>query len=78
VEYINGAYYYSTAVRQANGINGFDTLTAYAVSKNDIVVGAVNVNTMVTLARTRQALPIFPLVGRLPTVALNPTWLLME
>ena len=45
VEYINGAYYYSTAVRQANGINGFDTLTAYAVSKNDIVVGAVNVNT---------------------------------
>ena len=45
VEYINGSYYYSTAVRQANGTNGFDTLTAYAVSKNDLVVGAVNANT---------------------------------
>ncbi len=46
VEYINGSYYYSTGVRQANDANGgFNTLTSYAVSKNDLVVGAVNVNT---------------------------------
>jgi hypothetical protein len=45
VEYINGSYYFSAAVRQANGTNGFNTLTSYAVSKNDIVVGAVNANT---------------------------------
>jgi subtilisin family serine protease len=46
VENINGTYYYSTGVRQANDANGgFNTLTSYAVSKNDLVVGAVNVNT---------------------------------
>jgi hypothetical protein len=46
VEYINGAYYFSTGVRQANDANGgFNTLTSYAVSKNDLVLGAVNVNT---------------------------------
>ncbi len=45
VEYINGSYYFSTGVRQANGTNGFNTLTSYAVSKNDLVVGAVSVNT---------------------------------
>jgi hypothetical protein len=46
VEYINGAYYFSTGVRQANDANGgFNTLTTYAISKNDLVVGAVNVNT---------------------------------
>ena len=45
VEYINGAYYYSTAVHPANGTNGFNTMTTYAISKNDLVVGAVNVNT---------------------------------
>ena len=46
VEYINGSYYFSTGVRQANDANGgFNTLTTYAVSKNDLVVGAVDVNT---------------------------------
>jgi hypothetical protein len=46
VEYINGSYYYSTQVHPANGTtNGFDTLTGYACSKNDLVVGAVNANT---------------------------------
>jgi len=42
---INGSYYFSTAVHPANGTNGFNTLTTYAVSKNDLVVGAVNANT---------------------------------
>ena len=46
VEYINGSYYFSTGVRQPNDANGgFNTLTTYAISKNDLVVGAVNVNT---------------------------------
>ena len=45
VEYINGTYYYSTSVHLANGTNGFNTVTSYAVSKNDMVVGAVNANT---------------------------------
>ncbi|MGH7951878.1 MAG: S8 family serine peptidase [Limisphaerales bacterium] len=45
VELINGVYYYSTQVHPANGTNGFDTLTGYACSKNDLVVGAVNANT---------------------------------
>jgi len=45
VELINGAYYYQTTTHPANGTNGFNTLTGYACSKNDVVVGAVNVNT---------------------------------
>ena len=45
IEYINGSYYFSTAVHPINSTNGFNTLTGYAVSKNDLVVGAVNANT---------------------------------
>jgi hypothetical protein len=46
VEYINGTYYWSSAVRNLNDANGgFDTTTSYSVSKNDLVVGAVNANT---------------------------------
>jgi len=46
VEYINGSYYFSTGVRQSNDAKGgFDTLTTYAISKNELAVGAVNVNT---------------------------------
>jgi len=45
VELINGVYYFTTFVHPANGTNGFNTLTAYACSKNDLVVGAVNPNT---------------------------------
>lgn len=45
VELINGVYYYSNQAHPANGTNGFNTLTGYACSKNDLVVGAVNANT---------------------------------
>ena len=46
VEYINGSYYFSTGVRQSNSAKGgFDTLTTYAISKNNMTVGAVSVNT---------------------------------
>jgi hypothetical protein len=46
VEYINGTYYYSTASRNLNDWdNGYDTLSSYSVTKNNLVVGAVNPNT---------------------------------
>jgi hypothetical protein len=45
VELINGILYFTTFVHPANGTNGFNTLTGYACSKNDLVVGAVNANT---------------------------------
>jgi Subtilase family len=45
MENINGTYYLNYNVHPANGTNGFNTLTGYAVSKNDLVVGAVNANT---------------------------------
>ena len=47
IENINGTYFLvNGATRQANSTNGgFGTLTSYAVSKNDLVVGAVSPNT---------------------------------
>jgi len=45
LEFINGVEYLTTFVHPANGTNGFNTLSGYACSKNDIVVGAVNPNT---------------------------------
>ena len=43
---INLTYYKNSAFRPLNNANGgYNTLTSYAVSKNDLVVGAVNNNT---------------------------------
>lgn len=42
-EFSNGAWAWSNATRPLDdAANGFDTLTSYAVSKNNLVVGAVN------------------------------------
>lgn len=45
-EYSNGVVIVSSAIRPLNNAEGgFNTLTAYAVSKNNLVVGAVGANT---------------------------------